>query len=186
MNKKILVPLCAALAFIFLTAEDCDGPADPQVESDSNQAYADGSKVPTDLQIYTVTGTVAGDVESLTRQVKPGGGSTPTCFGTSGCYGGGSFFGPIEKGKGYVRLRVNSVSPATESAKEGSLTILKVTDTKATALLPGDTVTFKCRRQYEAIAAVQQRQKFDRDKDGTWELDYCRLSTPTITVKPAP
>ena len=62
--------------------------------------------------------------------------------------------------------------------------IFKFTDTKATALLPGDVVEFKCRRQYEAVAPVKDAERFDEDKFSTWEFDFCRLTTGVITESP--
>lgn len=85
-------------------------------------------------------------------------------------------------GKGYVRLLVSSTEPETETAPKGDVVILKVVDTKATALKDGDRVTFKCRRQYENVAAVKENEKFDRSTFGTWEMDYCRLASPVIDV----
>jgi hypothetical protein len=180
-----VIPVVLAATVLF-AAEDCDGGEEaPGVESDSSQSYEDGSKIPVDKEIYTITGTVVGEVTDLTRQVEPGKGSidTPVCYGTSGCYGGGggTFTGPVEAGKGFVRLAVEEVSPVTELAQVGRVSILKTTDSKVKALLVGDRVTFKCRRQYEAIAAVADNQDFDADEVETWELDYCRLDTAVIT-----
>lgn len=154
-------------------------PSDPDVQSDSSQVYSK-AKVPTDTNVYVITGVVDSGVESLTRQTSPGQGSTTGYRG----YVSGSYFGPTEAGKGYVRVRVTSVDRANDSTKIGDVSILKVTDTKATALLPGDLVTFKCRRQYEAIAAIQNNQRLDVLADGTWELDYCRMYTPTAHLTP--
>lgn len=186
-----LVPLAIVLSFVLMGADECEGEdAAPSVDSDSSQEYKPDSKIPVDDGVYEVTGEVSAEVNSVTRQVEAGGGelSGPTCFGTSGCYGGtsASFFGPVEKGKGYVRLLVQSTNPETSLASVGQVAILKVSDTKATALLPGDIVTFKCRRQYEAIAAVKDNQTFDADAVETWELDYCRLASPEITVRKEP
>lgn len=189
MRRRRLTALLALLLALFTAA--C-GASDPAPDSDSEQSYNDG-KIPVDKAVYEVTGVVAADVSSLTRQVKPGGGriDAPVCAGTSGCYGGGggTLFGPVEAGKGFVRLRVTAAKPATNLAPVGATIILKVTDTKGTALSPDDVVTFHCRRQYEAIAAVQDDQDWDdrvRDAVATWELDFCRLLTPIIASSPTP
>jgi hypothetical protein len=44
-------------------------------------------------------------------------------------------------------------------------------------------VTFKCRAQYEAVAAVRENESFNQAKVETWELDYCRMATPVIDVR---
>ena len=95
----------------------------------------------------------------------------------------GAYFGPQFGGKGFVRLFVYSAEPATELARPENIVILKTSDTKASALLPGDIVTFKCRAQYEAVAAVRNAETFNKEALETWELDYCRMISPLITVK---
>lgn len=177
--KKIMTVLSVSAVLFGATACLGDDTSNPTVESDSDQSYKDSPTIPTDTAVYEINGKVIGQVNSVTRQTSAGGGSTPTCFGTSGCYGGGSFFGPVSEGKGYVRLLVTAPTK-TDLAPMGEVTLLKVTDTKATALIEGDQVLFKCRRQYEAIAAVQENEPFNKTTMGTWELDYCRLATPVI------
>lgn len=180
--------LVAVALLLLLSATACKDaqPKAPKPESDSRIAFSGDTRVPIDGAIYNITGQVVADVSSLTRQVKPGGGtiSAPTCFGTSGCYGGGggTFFGPTESGKGFVRLMVQSSKPASDMAREGTVVILKTTDTKGTALLPGDKVTFRCRRQYEAVAPIQENVKLDAKRDETWEWDFCRMLDPVIEV----
>lgn len=182
MRKLLLFPVI--LLALFLTGCTDEPEEDPTVDSDSSQSYADGSRVPTDTEVYTITGEVVGQVNSLERQVEPAhgeiSGSTFNGYGSIS----GSTFGPVEKGKGYVRILVNEADPTVDLAPVGDVSILKVTDTKGTALVAGDIVTFKCRRQYEAIAAVKDNQKFDKTAVETWELDYCRLASPVIQVKP--
>ncbi|HEV7951761.1 MAG TPA: hypothetical protein VGO98_00070 [Candidatus Saccharimonadales bacterium] len=177
VNRIPAVLLLAATAMVSLTG--CFGPSAPKVDSDSNQNYDGSSTIPVDSAYYTITGTVAGNAASLTRQESPASGS----MYVSGGYGSGSYFGPIESGKGYVRILVENTTPQTPNAEAGSVALLKSTDTKATALLSGDKVTFKCRLQYEAVAAVSDQEKFSSDEAGTWELDYCRMVSPS--VKPA-
>lgn len=178
-NKKYLLAAAALASAIMFGAESCESESDPSVESDSSQSYASGSKVESDTNAYLIKGEVVGPVNETTRQVTPGQGDI---FGYNG-YLNGSFTGPVEKGKGFVRIRVESASPSTDLAPVGQVTIVKTSDTKAKALMNGDVVSFKCRRQYEAVAAVRNNQKFDKKSDGTWELDYCRLATPVIVVK---
>lgn len=183
-RKKSFIAGVAILSTMLFAAESCDGETAPEAESDSSQNYKAGSKVPVDDNVYLIKGEVIGPVNDVTRQVEPAQGEI-----SGFAYGGyasmnGSFTGPIEAGKGFVRLRVQTVSPSTEQAPVGDVTIIKTSDTKAKALLNGDIVQFKCRRQYEALAAVKDNEKFDAEKVETWELDYCRLASPVIEVKP--
>lgn len=181
-TRKIVAASVIAVA-ILASAESCDDTSSTTADSDSSQNYATDSKIPFDTKAYEITGEVAGPVNDLTRQVKPAQGSVDGF-----AYGGyaslnGSFTGPIQAGKGFVRLLVSSATPATDLAPVGQVTIIKTSDTKAKALVNGDIVSFKCRRQYENIAAVKDNQKLNVQQDGTWELDYCRLSSPVIKVK---
>ncbi len=147
----------------------------PQPSSDSPQAFtATGDGVPVDDGVYLISGTVVADVESLVRQTTPARGS----MAGSGYGAYGSYFGPEFGGKGFVRLQV--ASSESDLAPVGAIVILKVTDSKASVLLPGDTVQFKCRHQYEAVAAVRNAETFNAEKLETWEIDYCRLTTPKI------
>jgi hypothetical protein len=158
------------LLFVLLLAACQRSPA-PQ--SSSGMDYAWLTTVPVDTKVYTITGTVAADVESLVRQRAPAQAQSYNAEGLS--YS--TFSGPEMSGKGMVRLTVTTSDAAL--APVGSTVILKVDDTKGVLLLPGDQVTFKCRAQFEAIAAVVNRQEFDHAA-GTWELDYCRLATPVV------
>lgn len=153
----------------------------PAPDSDSSQNFSSqpGFGIPVDDAVYTITGKVIGDVESLTRQTEAAQGS----YGRYGNYATGVYFGAEFGGKGFVRLFVHTSD--SELAPPESIVIIKTSDTKASALLPGDVVTFKCRAQYEAVAAVRDRETFDMaasEKLATWELDYCRLFTPEIKV----
>lgn len=159
-----------------LTAGGCEE-SDPAPDSDSSYNYADGSKIPVDEKVYTVSGEVTGQVNSATRQVEPAKGSLSAYNG----YASGTFTGPIEAGKGFVRLKITGSD--SNLAPMNELVILKTADTKVSALLSGDVVTFKCRAQYENIAAVKDGQKFEERQVATYELDYCRLETPTVQVR---
>jgi hypothetical protein len=168
------------LLVLLLTA--CRGQA-PQPVSDSPQAYEANARIPVDDNVYTITGQVVGEVASLSQQTAPAQGEL-TGLGARGYgYMGGSYFGPEFGGKGFVRLFVFSAEPSTRLAPPEEIVIMKTTDTKAAALLPGDIVTFKCRAQYEAVAAVRVNESFNQSKVETWELDYCRMVTPVIDVR---
>ena len=180
MNKKFGLALLLVALMIVVSA--CgDEEYAPRPESDSPQAYSikDDVRVKVDDGLYTITGTVAGDVDSLTRQTQAAQGS----IAGSGFGFYGTYFGPEFGGKGFVRLFVESSDSALALA--GEVVILKTTDTKAIVLIPGDRVTFKCRAQYEAVAPVREYETFDetkRDLVETWELDYCRLAVPLINI----
>lgn len=145
----------------------------PKPDSDSQQNYQDG-RIPVDDNVYVISGEVQA-VNSLVRQESPAQGSISVINGS----GGGSFVGETNVGKGFIRVKVSSVAPATNLATIGRVVILKTTDTKAAVLTEGDVVEFKCRAQFEAIAAVRENETWDSAK-GTWELDYCRLSSPVL------
>lgn len=176
MNVKrgTAVGLLMAGVFVFVGASSCDS-GSPGPDSDSAQSY-DGGTIPIDKNVYTIRGKVSSPVDSLTRQTQPASGSL---FGING-YVSGNFSGPVQSGKSFIRLEVQTAQPSTDLAPEGGLIIIKATDTKATALSAGDVVTFKCRRQYEAVAAVENGQSFDKNADATWELDFCRLASPVV------
>ncbi len=178
--KHTPLALTGIILFSLLLAA-CAPNAAPTPESDSSQNYnvPSGAGIPVDDNVYTIRGTVAGDVGSLTRQTEAARGSI--AGGPYGTYG--SYYGPEFDGKGFVRLLVEESN--SELAPVGEIVILKLTDTKGTALLVGDKVTFKCRAQYEAIAAVRNYETWDQEKAAlveTWELDYCRLVSPIIDV----
>lgn len=147
----------------------------PSPDSDSGQAYELSARIPVDDSVYNIVGEVVADVGSITRQTQAAFGSA---FAVSG-FGSGVYYGPEFGGKGLIRLRVTSSD--SNLAPVGEVIILKSTDMKGAALLPGDVVEFKCRHQYEAIAAVRNNSTFNSELLGTWEIDYCRLVTPVIT-----
>jgi hypothetical protein len=180
--KKVTAVGIASLAFLFLTAESCDG-SDPAADSDSQQKYSGDVKPDVDDNFYTIKGEVVGQVNNLTRQVKPSEGSI-SGYNYNG-YGSmsGTFTGPVEAGKGFVRLKISSANPSAPEATVGEAVILKTSDAKVTALQPGDIITFKCRRQQEPVAAVRDGQKLDKNRASTWEFDYCRMETPRLEVK---
>lgn len=184
MNKTKWL-ISGLLGAAFLASGCTSSNQAPVVNSDSSQNYITDNgagRIPVDDNVYTIRGKVAAGVTSLTRQTSPGGGSISGYNG----YVSGTYFGPVESGKGFVRVQVISVTPNTADARPGNVALLKVTDTKATALANGDTVVFKCRRQYEAVAAVRDRETLDTKKAETWELDFCRLVSPSVDPAEVP
>lgn len=170
------------LLVVAVLAIGCGGKA-PAPASDSPQTYDASARVPVDDTVYTISGQVVGDVASLSQQTTPAQGDVTGLTGRGYGYLGGSYFGAEFGGKGFVRLLVHTTEPATPLAPPENIVIVKTTDTKAAVLLPGDVVTFKCRAQYEAVAAVRENESFNQSKVETWELDYCRMVTPVIDVR---
>ncbi len=169
MGKQVAVfSLCFVLGLLLI---GCQRP--PAPESNNGLSYAWLTTIPVDANVYTITGTVAADVESLVRQTAP---AQVQSYSAEG-FSYGTYYGPQLNGKGMVRLTV--ANSDAELAPVGSTVILKLDDTKGILLLPGDHITLKCRAQFEAIAAIMNRQPFD-PAAGTWELDYCRLATPVV------
>lgn len=148
-------------------------PAGKAVESDSGFKYSGNPSLPVDEAIYTVTGVVIGDVRSVTETVWEkywnSDGSRGVIYNTDG--------------KGFVRLWVEKSDWPGVSPEQAL--ILKTTDSKAQALQPGDRVTFLCRQQAEALAAVWQGQTYN-PSDVTIELDFCRMASPVIGTGNAP
>ncbi len=157
---------------VVLVAASCSDNVAPAPESDSSQFYS-GGRIPVDDAVYMITGEVVGDVDSLTRV---GAGASYRRYDT---YATGSYW-MEQTGKGFVRVKVMRTDKDVPEAQLEDVVILKTTDSKVRALLPGDIVTFKCRRQYEAVAAVRNNETFDANKVATWEIDYCRMFTPLV------
>ena len=173
---RVAAAAAAIAAALLLTAGACD-PSNPTISSDSEHVYGGSPKEPTDTRIYNISGTVSVPVQSLTRQTEAGGGS----ISGYGGYVSGSFWGPIEKGKGFVRILVTASDAPLAPA--GQNVLVKTTDTKLVAVLPGDRIRLKCRQQFEAIAAVQDSENYPGDRiAGTWELDFCRMLDPKMGV----
>lgn len=166
--------LIGILLFVLMIVVGCDVNQAPPPESDSGQSFNVGSTIPVDDGVYTITIRVVNEIESLTRQTEAASGSAYMYGG----YGSASYFGPEFGGKGFIRGLVERSN--SRLAEIGHVVVLKSTDTKAIMLRVGDIATFKCRHQYEAVAAVRTNETFDADKLETWEIDYCRLDTPDL------
>jgi len=178
MKNLIFVLLVLSL---FVVA--CQAPNQPKQAVGYVDNSGDPAKLDYDPVIYTIKGEVVGDINSVVRQSAPAQGSVSGYSTGSWGYVGGSFVGPQISGKNFVRLLVQSSDCSL--AKYGELVILKVEDTKATALLPGDIVTFRCRVEYEVLTAVLTNETFSKDKQ-VKEIDWCRFAVPTIgtTIEP--
>ena len=167
----ILILISIALGGCAVSTTTDPRPPVEYVQNNSDYKYTNSSQIPLDMTYYHIKGEVAGDTESLTRQTSAGGG-----FYAPGLYG--AYFGPEYQGKGFVRLLVTESD--SDLAPAESVVLLKVTDTKAVLLAPGDHVAFVCRRQYEAVGAIYDYEGLDVEKAATWELDFCRLETPVV------
>lgn len=166
-----------SIIFIVLVSLTGCGDGIPTAESDSFQNFDVRTKPPVDKNIYTITGTVVGDITSKERQIRAASGSLTAVDGIAT----GTYYGPQYTGRGIVRLQVESVNPSTVSLSVGEVAILKTGDLKAVALLIGDKVQFKCRRDAEAIAAVVNNEEITA-KHIVWEMDYCRLAVPNVKL----
>lgn len=147
-------------------------------ESDSGYTYKNYKQaaIPVDNNLYTLTGVVVGDVNSIAR---PGPAKVVTTY-RSDYYSVGTYFPPEMNGKGLVRLWVEQSDFPGVPAE--TIAIIKSTDTKLIAVLPGDRITLRCRVQAEAIAPSYTGQVYDPNKAVTLELDFCRMLSPVIEV----
>lgn len=187
MKKVLRTKLLCALILIgglllyMILVSSCALETDiaPAPDSDSGQSFSAGDSIPVDDNIYYIKGQVISDVNSLTRQTNAASGEMFGYAGTGFGVMSGTYYGAEFGGKGFIRILV--MKSDSFLAPRGEIVILKSTDTKGIALLPGDVVEFKCRHQYEAIAAVRHRETFDVDKLETWEIDYCRFISPIIS-----
>jgi len=167
------------ICVIFLLLVAC-APEAPLVTSDNKAAdFAMGARTEIDENIYVISGTVEELPQSLVRQYSAASGRVGGFSSGGTGYVSGYYHGDVLDGKSFIRFRVDTVSPGTALAKRGDIVILKVTDTKATALLHGDKVEFKCRAQHEPVAATLDGE-YITPAHSTWELDYCRLTSPAV------
>lgn len=182
-NKARVAAQTVALAIgliLTILLSGCNA-AGTYAESDSGYTYASykQASIPVYNNIYTITGVVVGDVNSIAR---PGPAKVVTTY-RSDYYSVGTYFPPEMNGKGLVRLWVEQSDFPGVPAE--TITIIKSTDTKLIAVLPGDRITLRCRVQAEAIAPSYTGQVYDKDKAVTLELDFCRMLSPVIEVKQA-
>lgn len=181
MRKHL--PVLFFFAFLaLLTFTSCGVNTLPHPDSDSDQDYVSSAEIPVDDNIYELSGYIVGDINSYSYQVGEGY-TSGYVYGANGyLVGGVSGSSSLwAEGKGFVRITLDYINPQSKLAKAGDTVIVKTSDQKVRALLPGDYVRFKCRAQYEAIAAVRENSTFDEDLAETWEFDYCRMSSVKIS-----
>jgi hypothetical protein len=132
-----------------------------------------GKKI--DSNIYVLNVTMLGDVisnkdmsaEAASRQY-------------SDIYGYGNMR-LWQDGKGLVLVHVNSISPNLSYVKPGTDIVLKTTDLKIMAITEGYQFEVKCRSDYEPVASLENNE-MTNDRYDTHELDFCRMTTPEITI----
>ena len=167
-------------------------PTPQPVPPGANGNYAANYALPAVTTVYVITGTVLAAPSSIQQYSFQGEthGSSYNGYGSvSGYISGGT------TGKGFLRLKVESVDfhdPYVDNGvtkrsenwtplvAEGNVVLLKTTDSKASALGAGDTVTFLCREQNEWVDAVAQNE-IPTTSEVTRELDYCRMLSPQLT-----
>lgn len=169
--KRIIVVVAVIVALFVLGA--CQQVPGQVPESDSSYGYSAGGSLPIDPKIYTISGYVYADIDSMVIQSQAASGRVYSS-------GYGVYHGAEYSGKTLVRLFVEKSD--SQYALVESVVILKASDTKAAALMPKDRVTFKCRLQAEAIAAIFSGESFNQSEGLTYELDYCRLYSPVVDV----
>lgn len=180
--RRLLIVVFALTGVLLLSACPSQDTKAPAVETDENGSASfrkvgdERPRQPVDTHIYVITGKVVAAPSSLVRQTEPG---TASISGYNG-YVSGTAVGPRFAGKGFVRINVLSMEPDASFASTGDVVLVKTSDTKAAALVADDVVQFKCRAQFEAIAPTQENERFDKERHGTWEFDFCRLTSPDI------
>ena len=87
-----------------------------------------------------------------------------------------------QDGKGLISVHVNSINPSLNYIKPDTDIILKTTDLKIMAITPGYQFEVKCRSDYEPVASLEDNE-MTTDRHTTYELDYCRMTTPEITFE---
>jgi len=135
--------------------------------------------VDVDRAYYRIEGEVIGELRDLERYR-----SSSSFTAVNGVASGSSW--SETDGKGFVRVRVSRIEPAAPHiGTVEQVLLLKSTDSKIKAVLPGDRVTFICRANFEAVAPVLVDQVYtaeDKEQGGVWEFDYCRMDTPQLGV----
>jgi len=183
-KRAVAALVGAGSAAVFLSG--CAGEEAPLPESDSGRSFsADSARIPVDENVYKIKGKVIGGVESHSR-TEAGGSTSGSMINGYGSMSGSYWL--EQTGKGFVRLDIQSMSPANPKlGGVNDVVVLKTTDQKALALQNGDVVEWTCRADYENVGAVLENERFDKDdinRLGTWELDLCRMTSPNIGDAP--
>lgn len=133
----------------------------------------------------TIESKVDPNVYTIDLQMESEEGYTVGHASVSGSnYGGYGFVSGRywEDGKGVLRGVLSSVDSELSFAEVGDTIIIKTTDRKVMALIPGDTVTFACTVDYEPVCAKSEDSSSSTGECvDTWEFDFCRI----LEIKPA-
>lgn len=166
--KKISGYLLAAIIFVILVS------ACSTQTSDSGMTLKTiGKRI--DSNIYKLNVTMLGDPLS---NKNIGGEGVARQFSDIYGFGNSRLW---QDGKGLVSVHVNSISPNLDYIKPGMDIVLKTTDLKVMAIDPGYSFEVRCRSDYEPVASLQNNEVTNSEYD-TYELDYCRMYTPSITL----
>ena len=141
-------------------------------ESDNGLFWAAGSRVCYDTQVYDLTVTVLGDLES-----------NQTTNGSFSGYGNGYSSGRIwTEGKGVVPVQINNMNISASWIDLTKPYLLKTTDLKVMGVPAGSTITVICQHDVEALSPSFPGQTFTANRV-TDELDNCRMKTGNYTVE---
>ena len=133
-----------------------------------------GKKI--DSNIYILDVTMLGPVTSIKDLSAEG-----TAKQYSDIYGYGNMR-LWQDGKGLVSVHVNSINPKLDYVQPGTDIVLKTTDLKILAIAEGYHFEVKCRNDYEPVASLEDNE-ITSERYDTYELDYCRMTTPEITLE---
>lgn len=169
--KIRMFPLFAAL--VLALAACATGEDVPNTDT----GYYPGRPYPTeDVALYTISGTVGGDIVSNQR-TEGYGSIAGSAYGVYGSYY------ETTTGKGILRLLVTASDDPL--APVGKVVILKTTDLKVLGLVIGDEVTFMCRHDYEMVSPKQANEAPTLE-NGAIEIDYCKLAASEISATATP
>lgn len=143
-------------------------------ESDNGLAWANGSRVCYDTQVYELTVNVLGDLAS--NQTTSG----EISGGSYGSYG--SVSGRIwTDGKGVLPVMIVSMNIAATWIDLTQPYLLKTTDLKVMGVPAGSRITVICQHDVEALSPSFTGQTFTRNRV-TDELDNCRMKTGNYSL----
>lgn len=153
----------------------------PDIDTDNNLRWDAGDNVKrsmVDTELYQLTIEIGRDVASAGYQTAPAQGQGYIYGNDGSVYGRSTYVGPTETRKGLTLGKVLQ-SSHPDIIEEGAVVMMKFSDLKASILQGGDIVEVVCRRDFEALSPVLDKQTW-QEAARTWELDVCRISNPYI------
>jgi len=178
--KALGVVFWVLVVLVIVLLVGCEANVPPEIDTDNgltwNNTSDDLKRSLVDTELYLFTIQVGRGTESVTYQAEPGYGSG-TMYGN---YASMSYRSEVINGKGVI---VGTIlrTDHPDVAAVGNTLLFKFSDLKAVILQPGDIVEVKCRRDFEALSPVLDKQDW-QPTSVTWELDLCRLSNPTLEL----